>query len=310
MRMIGRGRDVVTDAAGGLTLMDSQRIDLSISPRREIAALVASPERADLAKLQGVRAGGQSRALLAETLPKERAAGSLLHFLIDDFAGASLVAPWAWSRWRDDWRIALGGGGDKQAPSGRRPMANVCIGFRPGATSLDAAGQPRQDVHSHLRVAPLNNPDDPQGWHELPDQTSVGMRRARWTDIWLEQGLIQVRAGFQDSASSPQGARIGLHEYLVAAEIDTVSLELLALEADPRVLPYGDCLAAVPNTARLLGTLVSDIRQTVLEALPGIHGCTHLNDVLRSLADIPMLARRLAGSSSSLQEQTDGRGFS
>jgi hypothetical protein len=38
---------------------------------------------------------------------------------------------------------------------------------------------------------------------------------------------------------------------------------------------------------------VEDFRDSVLEVLPGTMGCTHLNDVLRALADVPALARHM-----------------
>jgi len=38
------------------------------------------------------------------------------------------------------------------------------------------------------------------------------------------------------------------------------------------------------------------MRDTVLERLKGVNGCTHLNDALRSLADAPVLARLLRES--------------
>jgi len=41
---------------------------------------------------------------------------------------------------------------------------------------------------------------------------------------------------------------------------------------------------------------VAGFRNSVREALPGVLGCTHLNDVLRALADVPRLAQALDGS--------------
>ena len=57
--------------------------------------------------------------------------------------------------------------------------------------------------------------------------------------------------------------------------------------ADPRILPYAECPAAALNVQRLVGHAVDEFRQDVIETLPGILGCTHLNDVLRALADVP-----------------------
>jgi hypothetical protein len=38
---------------------------------------------------------------------------------------------------------------------------------------------------------------------------------------------------------------------------------------------------------------LADFRDAVLATLPGTLGCTHLNDVLRALADVPTLVAHL-----------------
>jgi hypothetical protein len=72
-----------------------------------------------------------------------------------------------------------------------------------------------------------------------------------------------------------------------------VTFELLSIRVDPRVLPYRECPAASPNASRMVGQTLSGFRLAVLDTLPGTLGCTHLNDVLRSLADVPQLVGQL-----------------
>ena len=48
------------------------------------------------------------------------------------------------------------------------------------------------------------------------------------------------------------------------------------------------------NTQRLVGRTLHEIREAVLEQLRGPKGCTHLNDALRALAEVPKLAGYLA----------------
>ena len=105
--------------------------------------------------------------------------------------------------------------------------------------------------------------------------------------------LIKVDAGFQDSGSNPNGGRTAIHEYRVHAEIAAPSGELVALQALPLILPYRECPGAAIKATRMIGRNVSDFRNAVVETLPSTLGCTHLNDVLRALADVPVLARRL-----------------
>jgi hypothetical protein len=59
------------------------------------------------------------------------------------------------------------------------------------------------------------------------------------------------------------------------------------------VLPYPECPPAAGNVARLEGVAVSDLRTLVLQRLRGVDCCTHLNDALRSLAEVSTLAGAL-----------------
>jgi len=104
-----------------------------------------------------------------------------------------------------------------------------------------------------------------------------------------------VDAHFQDSATRPDGQRMAVHEYLLHATIDLKTMLIEEIAADPRVLPFDYCPAAVLNVGRLVGTAVSSLRTTVIRDLAREQGCTHLNDMLRSLAEVPhMLAPLMA----------------
>ncbi|HEY2659678.1 MAG TPA: DUF2889 domain-containing protein [Caulobacteraceae bacterium] len=118
------------------------------------------------------------------------------------------------------------------------------------------------------------------------------MRRARRIDVWVDD-LIRIDAAFQDSATNPQGGRTAVHEYRLTAAADPGSLKLLAVYAEPRVLPYPECPAAAANVTRMIGTPLPDLRERVLNDLRGTAGCTHLNDALRALAEVPALVQRL-----------------
>lgn len=118
------------------------------------------------------------------------------------------------------------------------------------------------------------------------------MRRARRIDVSRDT-IVRIDAHFQDSATTPEGGRQALHEYRVRATADPVSLELLSVEAEPRVLPFAECPAAAANVLRLVGTPLPRLRERVLEELRGPAGCTHLNDALRALADVPILLRQI-----------------
>ncbi|WP_162786418.1 DUF2889 domain-containing protein [Hyphomonas sp. CACIAM 19H1] len=286
MRMQGLARDLVTGSALNESAVIGQGwFELLASASRQILAIKSDPRLNGLERLVGVRAGGQSRAAIEALLSVNDRLGEPLHLLLDDFAGASLVAGWAWSRWPDGRDPSLKQGEARPLPR----MEGICAGFRPGASSLTEDGRPRQDIQSSAYVSPLTHPDDPEGWHSSEFQEGAGMRRARWIDVWPEADGIRIEAGFQDSATDPSGTRVAIHEYLVSAKADARGARLVALSADPRVLPYRECPAAAGNIDRLIGRPLISFRSAVLAELPGTLGCTHLNDVLRALADVPQL---------------------
>jgi hypothetical protein len=177
-------------------------------------------------------------------------------------------------------------------PQTVREMKGVCIGFRPGSTALGSDGKPLGSQNSS-RVVPLPNPHDPQGWHDLPQLEGVNFRRARRIDVWREGEEIVAEAHFQDSASAPDGGdRWAIHEYLLTARIGPDGC-VRSLDALPGTLPYAACRAAPTNNEVLIGTPVRALRDVVLERLKFTGGCTHLNDTLRSLAEVPVLAEHL-----------------
>jgi hypothetical protein len=98
---------------------------------------------------------------------------------------------------------------------------------------------------------------------------------------------------FQDSATKPDGGREALHEYTISARVDANTLRIVSITAQPRVLPWPECPGATRALSRLEGEPLADLRQLVLERLRGTAGCTHLNDALRSLSEVPHLVRLL-----------------
>lgn len=296
MLMIGQARDLVTGAEGTEAVVQAEgSFTILASPRREILSISSTPEIPALQKLVGQRAGGNLRMLLASTVPREKAAGTPLYLILDDFSGASLVAHWAWSRWMADYAEAERETGARAAKGKRGTMEGVCIGFKPGSSALNPDGSNNESLQGSTPVPSMVNPADPLGWHSIVEQTGVGMRRARWIDVWVEDGKIQMDLGFQDSATDPQCGRVAVHEYLATATADLESFELLSLTVDPRILPYQECFGAVPLAQRVRGTFLHELRLKVLQILPGTLGCTHLNDVLRSVAEVPQMVRALRG---------------
>lgn len=286
--MVGLARDLLTPASGEPEVLAEGSFRLTVSPRREILDLAASPAHPRIGELVGVQAGKpgrSSRAQIAEILDDIR--GTPLFQLMDDYSGSSLVAVWGWMRWDPGHRLI-------HTPSSPAPqMVDICIGHAAGSSSIKENGSSHFENQSSAPVGPLDNPDDPAGWHALPPATSgPGHRRARRIDLWREGDRIRVDAGFQDSAPMQDGSRLAVHEYRVEAEIDAAGI-VRAIRADPLVLPYAECPGSVLHVGRLIGQSAASLREFVPVELARTLGCTHLNDVLRALADVPVLAARL-----------------
>jgi hypothetical protein len=167
---------------------------------------------------------------------------------------------------------------------------NVCWGLQEGNSGVSGDG-PSRDV-AGTDAGDVRNPADPEGWHALFDPEGPGFRRARRIDVTREPGagLIRIDAAFQDSVTLKQGGRGAIHEYNIAATVNAETLEILTLEPEARILPFFECPGAIHNARRLIGTRITEVRDTVLAQLRGPEGCTHLNDALRALAEVPKLA--------------------
>jgi hypothetical protein len=287
MQLVGRARDLLSrHVSGEPVVLAEDVVRVGVGLDRTIESIESEPPRPGIAQLIGARGGGRLRGLLQEVVPEERAAGTPLYLLLDDLAGATLIGGFAYSQWPDEWPADWAERRGR-ATAGRR-MDGVCVGFQPGSTALTPDGGARFG-HDVRVVAPLLDPADPIGWHLLEDITEVSMRRARRIDVAID-GVVVIDAMFQDSATVPAGGRVAVHEYRVEATADATTGELLSVVADPRVLPYRECPLAVANVDRLLGTPLGELRDVVLDRLKGTAGCTHLNDALRALAEVPLLA--------------------
>lgn len=293
MIMEGRARDAVTvDPRSRPVVVDEDHMNAVIGPFRTIESLDTNVDHPGIARLVGCRGGGHLRAALDEHVPDQRAAGTPLALLLDDISGASLVGAFVWSRWSEDWGRPAEGRRDTN------PMEGVCIGFAPGNSSLQEMSEGLVS-HRVQVVVPLENPDDPDGFHHAPVSAEITMRRARWIDVWRDDDgdrpVVRVASGFQDSTTDPDPDiyKVAVHEYLVSAVIDPASMILADIAPDARVLPFRECPRAVDTAKQLIGTPVPDLRRAVLDKLSKTNGCTHLNDAMRALAEVPVLLAHL-----------------
>jgi hypothetical protein len=114
------------------------------------------------------------------------------------------------------------------------------------------------------------------------------MRRSRRMDV-TPGPLASIDVLYRDSHVDKDGTETIVHEYTVSATVDTADGVLTSCTATPRVLPWVECPAAALSAGRVAGPPVSGRRRHVRDTNLGTSTCTHLNDTLRSLEDIPAL---------------------
>jgi hypothetical protein len=290
LHLEGRARDLRTPRRGAPELLQVASVNAVTGPERQIQSIDASPPVANLERLIGCRAGANLRAAIAEGLPDEVENGTPLHLLLDDLAGSTLIAGFVYSRWVDHipgLRARISG------RTSKRFMLNICAGFREGSSALLPDGTISGIPHNTAHPGPLVDPGDPLGWHDLGDHPEIAMRRARRIDLWRHSGRVHIDAMFRDSCWDPDGQEVVVHEYQIIGEADASANRLLSVNARPRVLPYTECPAAAPNASRMAGRPLRAMRTDVLERLRATDCCTHLNDGLRALAEVPVLAAAL-----------------
>ena len=289
LHLKGRARDLRTSRDGAAEVVGHSDLYAVTGRERDILRIEADPDRPGLQGLVGCRAGGGLRSSISQELPEEVAEGTPLYLLLDDLAGSTLISGFAFLRWADhvpEIRRRLDNGP-------RRVMRGTCSGFRDGASSLASDGSISGLRQNVAHPGPLADRVDPLGWHELDDPPEIAMRRARRIDVWADDGELGIDAMFRDSCWDPDGREVVIHEYQMLGRADRATGTLLSVTAHPRVLPYVECPGAAPNASWMAGTDLRAMRTEVLQRLRATDCCTHLNDGLRSLAEVPVLAASL-----------------
>ena len=109
----------------------------------------------------------------------------------------------------------------------------------------------------------------------------------------MKKALPKDAPGQRTLVVPTDGAETVVHEYTVRATVDPATLRFLSCHADAGPLPYPECPSAVNSARRIEGLTVAELRRTVRNDFVGPSTCTHLNDTLRSMADIDRLLQLL-----------------
>jgi len=291
IRIVGNGRDLFTGHKH-VSIVSTQRLELSISPSREIIMLHDVTKGRNLRGLEGVTLGKPLRQAAEMHLAGEMAAHSLLARMIAEIPAIAFLSRGAWLTWIGDQKTFI----EMFGPSSglNRPVEGLCFSYAPGSIALSPNGTPNEDLLEKRIGRFPRHPDDTWDWHAFDRFDGPELSRVRYTDVWLDDA-IHVESAFQDSAAAPSGNDVrGLyHEYHLSARICEATNALTAVDVTPGSLPFPTCLGSPQNVGRLLGRSTVEFGKLVPAELPGIAGCTHLNETLKMLEDIPALAQLL-----------------
>jgi Protein of unknown function (DUF2889) len=296
-----RARDLLTTSDGEAGILGEARLDVRTGANRVVEEIAAHPRRHGLDHLVGQRGGGGFRKQIDAAIPGDRERGTLLFYLLDDLPAAALIGGYVWSRFDASGRERSQMPTPPSRSNATAPQAsaleNICAGWETGGTAMRLMTSGRPPMGTTPVAPDLVPSDDPFAWHELDELPLASMRRRRRVDVIAKNGApVEVDAMFRDSCMTPAGAEVAVHEYTMHATVDPVTTTLTSITAEPRVLPFIECPSAADNVPRLVGLPLADFRTTVLETINGVDCCTHLNDALRALAEVPVLLATLRDS--------------
>jgi hypothetical protein len=313
-----RARDLRTEADGTSVVVGEATLQAGISPTHELRWLRTSPEVGALQELVGSGVGSGFRSRLNEIVAAswaEGADGSLLYLLLDDLPGATLVSGYAIHRAGGfdgppaaepaPARATAPAPAPAPAPTPRPApdfgsRGDLCAGWAHDATMMVHVRKTGSLPVPLGPPAPRLEPvDDPVAWHAMASLTPYAVRRRRRLDLIAPTGggdEYRIDLHFRDSHVDEHAQETVLHEYSVTGTADREAGRIGAVTARAHVLPWLECPGAVASAERISGMALSSLRPVVRKEFVGRTTCTHLNDSLRSLADIEALFEELVTS--------------
>lgn len=256
----------------------------------------APPSGLRFDSLAGLTVATGFRKALASQDVQAADPGGLWHLLLDDMVGARIISGLA-----QQYEETLDGGGPMHDGIYADPdhlsnyHGDICAGWARDATMLRELNETGDLPVSVGPSAPDLSGGDPLGWHEMAALDPHSVRRRRRLDVGPvdDSGLARLDVHFRDSHADGDGTERVVHEYTVSGDLDIDGPIISDIQATSHVLPWVECPAAVASAKRVIGIPLAELRDHVRLELRGVTTCTHLNEVLRSLADLDHLAAQI-----------------
>jgi hypothetical protein len=304
-----RARDLRTNLDGTTEVVAEASLRATVSPTQKLLSLTTSPDVPALRQLIGGSVGSGFRSRFNDVLTEGCGDGTPLFLLLDDLPGATLVSGYV---------LLRAGLMDGPRPATDQPVAparpapdfssrgDLCAGWAHDATMMLHIEKTGSTPVPEGPPAPVLEPDDdPLSWHAMASLPPFSGRRRRRLDLIppaVPGGDLHIDVHFRDSHVGDDGVEKVLHEYTITGTADAGSSpgsgRIVSVAARAQVLPWVECPGAVASAERIAGMPLSQLRPTVRKEFVGRTTCTHLNDSLRSLADIAALAAELEATPS------------
>ena len=282
----GEARDYYTagDRSGEVTGSASLRatVDRAVGL---ISQLNVFPAVAAIESMVPVPAMSGFRSAVDRVAPELRRARDLRYTLLDDVPVTTLISGHALSA----------SGATRLARETYSPVADLCAGFISGGVLMTSFEGGEPAVVTGPDAPALDRDDDPVAWHHMPTLAVQNMRRLRRIDVspGASPGVVAIDAMFRDSYVRADNVETVIHEYVLNADVEAESRTIVGCRASARVLPWPECLPASASAQRSVGMTLSELHSTVRTDFIGTQTCTHLNDLLRSVADAESLIAQL-----------------
>ncbi len=288
VQLIGRGRDLVTGADGASRVTGTAALAATVEMMSQrVRHIEVDPPISAVGDLIGAPPMGGFRAVVDAAMPDLHRVSDLSYTLLDDVPGCTLISG-----------HALGASGDIDGVrTGYLPRADQCAGFVSGGLLMTSFESGDPAIVTGPSAPDLADADDPDAWHAVGELPLHGMRRARRIDVSGGPGdtAIEIDAMFRDSYVRADGVTTIIHEYTLLATVERGTGLILRAEATPRVLPWQECPGAVDSGRRMAGMTLAQLHSRVRRELRGTSTCTHLNDLMRSVAGAQSLIALLQG---------------
>jgi hypothetical protein len=283
------GRDLIT-TADGPRVVDETSMVAEIDAERLLRSLTMTPGPAPAA-LIGVSVGSGYRRQALAAAPE--LVGTLQGMHLMDLPSTSLVGV-ARLADRPDGTPPPPYGREASAPNAALRQLNVCTGWKDDGWAIAEvkSGRPAS-AYFYPKALSLATADA-MAYHQLDQMLPLQMRRLRRIDLRRDAQALEIDAHHRDSCVRSDGYEVVIHEYTLRGRVHPETLVIEDLEAIARVLPFPDCSLATAEVTRMIGVRCSDAVSAIGERVPGVHGCTHLSDLLSNLAGIPRMATQLS----------------